>query len=81
MKCTATPVFRLVTMRFANALTNANERRVGYVAPKSVKLIRDVGLLITTSFRGIFFRCEGSREGFARISATIDMESFLKISS
>ena len=24
--------------------------------------------------------CEGSREGFARIAATIDMESFLKMS-
>ena len=26
-------------------------------------------------------QCEGSREGFACIAATIDMESFLKISS
>ena len=24
--------------------------------------------------------CEGSREGFARIAATIDMESFVKMS-
>ena len=26
-------------------------------------------------------KCEGSREGFARIAATIDMENFLKMSS
>ena len=32
-------------------------------------------------FSIFYSACEGSREGFARIAATIDMESFLKMSS
>ena len=35
---------------FANALINTNARRIGYVAPLSVKLIRDACLLISTFF-------------------------------
>ena len=35
---------------FANALINANARRIGYVALGSIKLIRDACLLISTFF-------------------------------
>ena len=38
---------------------------------------REQGLVAVKTPKGI---CEGSREGFARIAATIDMESFLKMS-
>ena len=40
----------LLACRFANALINANARRIGYVAPGSVKLIRDACLPISTFF-------------------------------
>ena len=43
----------LLACRFANALINANARRIGYVAPGSVKLIRDACLPISTFFKGI----------------------------
>ena len=36
----------LLACRFANALINANARRIGYVAPGSVKLLRHACLLI-----------------------------------
>ena len=35
---------------FANALINANAKRIGYVVPGSVKVIRDAYLLISTFF-------------------------------
>ena len=38
----------LLACCFANALINANAKRIGYVAPGSVKLIRDACLLIST---------------------------------
>ena len=40
----------LLACRFANALINANARRIGYVALGSVKLIRVACLLISTFF-------------------------------
>ena len=44
----------LLACRFANALINANARRIGYVVPGSVKLIRDACLPISTFFKGNF---------------------------
>ena len=41
----------LLACRLANALINANARRIGYVVSGSVKLLRDACLFISTFFK------------------------------